>query len=307
MLVDLQRAPERNLKPEQGTHALLRAHPDTATHQLDQAFADRQAESRTAVFPGRRRIGLGERLKKLARRRRRHTHTRVTHHEKQIDDTSPGTLVDHLDTDTTFIGELDRIADQVDQYLAQPDRIPGHEQRHIVLNDGRDTQAFAFGTLGHQRGNRLDDITQIQVDGFEFELTRLDLGEIQYVVDDSQQMARGAERGIDMLVLLLLQFCFPQHLQNGKNAVQRRSDLVADGGEKLGFRHVGNLGLIARHRQLVLHRITRMDCIRQRVTGLLQLLADPGQLLADFIEHQRATSQHGTRYKRQQVRSQYHQ
>jgi len=50
----------------------LAFHRDVAAHHLTEAFADREAEAGTAVFPRRRRISLGELLKQLAHLLRRH-------------------------------------------------------------------------------------------------------------------------------------------------------------------------------------------------------------------------------------------
>ena len=95
-------------------------------------------------------------------------------------------LVERLDAhhDLAGLGELDGIARQIDEHLPQPHRIAAHGGRHRGLD-----LAAQFEALGaraqHQNFDRLlDDLAQPELDVLELELARLDLGEVQDVVDD---------------------------------------------------------------------------------------------------------------------------
>src|SRR6185436_17325195 len=87
---------------------------------------------------------------------------------------------DHL----TLFGELDSIADEIDQYLAQTARIPAQvelEFRHKT----NDFQALVLGRFGEDISRILHDIAKTEIDRFKLEPASLHLGEIQDIVQQN--------------------------------------------------------------------------------------------------------------------------
>ena len=72
-----------------------------------------------------------------------------------------------------------------------------------------------------------------EVDRLEANATRLDLGEIEDVVDDVQQSVAGAANRLHVFALLRRQLRFHQQPGHADHPVHRRADLVAHRGKEL--------------------------------------------------------------------------
>ncbi len=68
----------------------------------------------------------------------------------------------------------------------------------------------------------------------ELELTDLDLGEVQHVVEQRHQRAARGDDGVDHLRLARAEFGRAQRLRHAEHAVQGRADLVAHVREERG-------------------------------------------------------------------------
>ena len=91
---------------------------------------------------------------------------------------------------------------------------------------------------GH-RPQQADDVVHQGADvdplRHEIELARLDLREVEDVVDDRQQRLRRPERDAHPLALLVGERLLEQQLEHAGDAVHRRADLVAHVGQELGL------------------------------------------------------------------------
>ena len=96
-------------------------------------------------------------------------------------------LEPHIDEDLAGWGELDGVADQVDDDLAQTAGI-SHE---VLGNVGRDVECefqILFGrAAGHDLERVCEAVAEIEGNDFEVELAGLDLGKIENVVEQSHQ------------------------------------------------------------------------------------------------------------------------
>ena len=87
-------------------------------------------------------------------------------------------------------GEFHRVAGEVEQALAQAGRIADQGDGDVVVIDGQ-LQPLCFGRLGDQGAHVVDDRTELEAGVLEGQLAGLDLGDVENVVDDRQQvMAR---------------------------------------------------------------------------------------------------------------------
>ena len=148
-----------------------------------------------------------------------------------------------MQSDRPTLGELQGIADQIGQHLAQAQRITDHACGHIRLHIKHQAQASGirlwlmgaqqFGQHGLDlEGHRL----QIHAPG-------LDLREVENVVDDAQQrISRGFHKR-QVFVLLLRQRRREHQFAQPKNRIHGRADLVTHIGEKLALGAIGGLGI----------------------------------------------------------------
>ncbi len=76
----------------------------------------------------------------------------------------------------------------------------------------------------------------------QHQLVRLDLGEVEHVVDDHQKRLAGIADGFRIKALFLGQIGVHQQVRHADDAVHRRADLVAHVGEEGRFGAVGGFG-----------------------------------------------------------------
>ena len=105
---------------------------------------------------------------------------------------------------------------------------------------------------GEHPAGPLDRLAQVEVGGIELELARLDLREVEDVVDDRQQRLAGGGDRLGVLALRLVELGVEQQLAHADHAVHRRADLVADVGHEHRLHPRGLERLVARQRELVL-------------------------------------------------------
>ena len=149
------------------------------------------------------------------------------------------------DGDGAFLGELVGVARQVEQRLAKPDLV-GVDRAEV-------RPAIDDNTIAVLRRHRLDRLGHVldqrrQRERFEMKLhsPRLDLGEVENVVDQREQVPARAEHPIERLDVLLQRLgILPQHLGDADDGVERRAQLVAHAGEELRLVLAGDFELSA--------------------------------------------------------------
>ena len=161
---------------------------DLAAHLLNQAVGDGQAEAGATELPGHTAIGLDEGLENLLLMGGIDADAGVT--DGELHAVQACGRQGPLDPQAHLAGgrELDGIADQVDQDLAEPTPVTKHPVRHIgghlplqpdALDDGLGLQELALfvqHAVQRERGR-----VQLQAAG-------LDLGQVEQVVDQLEQV-----------------------------------------------------------------------------------------------------------------------
>ena len=146
-------------------------------------------------------------------------------------------------------GELDPVGDQIDQHLL--DRALVGEG---LLRRRRHRQLQRHAAPLRRRTDKADGgrrhLAKIEQFLMQFEFARLDLGHVEYAVDQVQQMAA---RFMDMSRILLIaraahrtENLLDHHFGETNDGVQRRAQLVTHIGEKSGFGARGAFRRVAR-------------------------------------------------------------
>ncbi len=146
------------------------------------------------------------------------------------------------------LGELDGVAHQVGQHLAQPQRIAAHAgQRGVVLRIvGHQFHALALGGVREHGQHFLHQRRQVQVHCLQFHLSGLDLRVVEDVVERRsagavRNPARPAPIRVCRASSWLLQ---QQQFVHAQHAVERRADFMAHGGQEHALGAAGRLGLL---------------------------------------------------------------
>src|SRR5437660_7434921 len=170
---------------ERAARAGLALQPDAPAHQLDEPPRDREPEPGAAVLARGRHVGLGEGLEEAGRLLSGHADPGVAHGELQLDLVA-GTLEQtDREPDLATFGELHRVVDQVGEDLSETERITAQVLGDRARDVGQELQPLVVGLLGGERDDRADDLVDLEVRGLEVELARLDLREVEDVVDDA--------------------------------------------------------------------------------------------------------------------------
>ena len=92
-------------------------------------------------------------------------------------------------------GELDGVADQIDEDLPQASGIADERVGHVRHDAARQLEAFLVRARRQQADGVLDDVAESERDALERQLARLDLREVEDVVDEREQrLARVLDR-----------------------------------------------------------------------------------------------------------------
>lgn len=110
-------------EPEGAALARRAVDPDLAAHQQGQAFADGQPETGAAVFPCQRTVRLFESLEQAQLVGRADADTGILDLETQQRRGSVRGELANAQGDAAVVGELDRVGDEIDQDLAEAQRV----------------------------------------------------------------------------------------------------------------------------------------------------------------------------------------
>ena len=89
-----------------------------------------------------------------------------------------------------MLGELDGVADQVGDDLADAPRIAGNPRRDVGRDVGDQLEPLLVGQQRQRLQRVLDEIDHRERNRLELELLRLDLGKVEDVVEQGQQRCR---------------------------------------------------------------------------------------------------------------------
>ena len=167
--------------------------------------------------------------------------------------TSPACSHSFSISSTTWprLGELDRVAQQVDQDLPQPavvaHDVVGHVRRHAV----RQLEPLRVGGDAHAARGLRHQLAQAERARLQLQAAGLDLREVEDAVDHREQALGGVADHQQVVALHPRQRRGQQQLGDPDDAVHRGADLVAHVGQELALGAVRPLGDL-RRRLLVL-------------------------------------------------------
>src|SRR5207302_10877378 len=101
--------------------------------------------------------------------------------------------------------ELHRVRQEVEYHLAQPAGIPYEYRREVLIHGIRQLETLLRGSGGQDVERRLDRVAQDERGALELDAPRLDLREVQDVVDDRQERVARRSNRVGEVALLLVQ------------------------------------------------------------------------------------------------------
>src|SRR5690606_10482495 len=130
------------------------------------------------------------------------------------------------EADAALLGELERVAQQIDQYLAQSGGVADdHRCLGSALDIQGQLQSPLAGGIVEGLGSAQQQAPQFEADVLELEGVALDAGQVEDIVDDLQQMIGGFTGNADVLALFAAEFGSVQQLQHPHDAIERSAQL----------------------------------------------------------------------------------
>ncbi len=181
----------------------------------------------------------------------------------------PGALPRDDHVDPAGLGELHPVAKQVDQDLAEA----GDVAHHLLRQVGREMAGHGQPLRRrrrHQVEVRGDAVAQVEGLVLELEAARLDLREVEDVVDQGQQGVAAGADGFDVVALLEVEIGLEQEPGHADHPVERGADLVAHVGQELAFsRLAASAASLAARRSRSVRSCWVVSRARPRICGAL--------------------------------------
>ena len=202
-------------------------HPNTPAHHLDQLPGDSQPQSCPSIPARGATVRLGETIEDQFLLILRDTDARIGYREEQLDILLIRPLQANFNGDFAFVGELDGVAHQIDQHLAEPQRVTPHCHRHVRVDVEKQLQILPRGPLGHDIGKLFHNPLQVVIYVFQFQPAGLNLGEIEDVVEQAQQDLSRSLHCVQVLALFSGQPGSQGQLDHADDTVHGGANLVA--------------------------------------------------------------------------------
>src|SRR6516165_9805114 len=181
--------------------ARLACHCHIAAHHPRELARDSEPEPRSPEALSGGGIGLAELPEQLCLLLRGHPDTGVG--DGELDDVAAISHFACRKLDLARFGELTRIAQQVQEYLPQPHGV--HRQCAEVLLDFNDEAVLVLlGKLSRGADDLIDERCELHGLCIEFELSGLDLRQIEHLVDEAKKVSTSAIDALQRLAFLTI-------------------------------------------------------------------------------------------------------
>ena len=177
--------------------------PQTATVQLDDAAAQGQPETGALARRGRA-FALLEGVEDAVLVGRLDADARVGHGDVDLVALAPRTY-----GDAASVGrELHGVAQQVEHHLLEP-QLVGRDRAEVAVRLEAQPYAVQRRPLAHQRQCLADDVVHGERRDVELHPAGLDLGQVEDVAEQGEQVASGRVDVSQVVVLALVELCRP--------------------------------------------------------------------------------------------------
>ncbi len=222
---------ERSLEPEVGALARLAVEPDRPFEGERQAADDGQAQPRALDGVLKRGRAARKGFEDALAVGFRHARAGVLDAEAQPD-AGLGAHAVRGQQDSARLGEFHGIAGEVEQNLTQPALVGQHNGKARIGRPG-DFQTLGVGAGAEQLGDALQQGLDVGGGRVQVEPARIQLGQVEHIVDQTEQMLAGFLQGSQVGPLRRVQAGARQEARHAEHAIQGRAQLMAQGGQHL--------------------------------------------------------------------------
>ncbi len=199
---------------------------DISPHLFHQFLGDHQPQACTSVAAGDTGIRLTERLEQTRLVALRNTNAGIADLNLNLHFIVTERPFLDQNIDIAALGELDGVTHQVGDDLLQTQRIANNIIRYVVLDIERQLQPFIMRGVREKRDHFIQRTAQREGNAFQNQFACFQLGEVQHVVNDRQQVVSRPFDGVQVIALGWVQLAFQRQTGKTDHAVQRCSQLV---------------------------------------------------------------------------------
>ena len=156
----------------------------------------------------------------------------------------------HQYVDIAVLGKFDGVAHEVGHNLLQTQRVADDVIRHVVLNVQRQLQPLIMRGMRQQGDHLIKRGAQQERNALQDEFPRLQLGKVEHVVDDRQQIIGRAFDGGQVVALRGVEIGFQRQAGKADHPIERGAQLVRHIGQELRLNARRLLGALFRQVQL---------------------------------------------------------
>ena len=124
----------------------------------------------------------------------------------------------------------------------QAQRIANHVIRHIVFNIDGELKAFIVRRMGQQRHHLIQGVAKQERDAFKDKFARLQLREIQHIINNGQQIIGRTFNRIKVIALGGIEVCFQRQTGKADDAIERGTQFMGHISQEFRFDTCGFLG-----------------------------------------------------------------
>ncbi len=183
------------------------------------------------------------------------------------------------------LGELDGVAGEVGQHLLQTHGIAGEGIGDIGIDPQRELQLLVVGAGAEQVHGLIEGVAQAEGDMLQLQLARLQLGEVEDVVDDAKQVARRLLDGLHVVGLARREAGLEQLAGKTDDAVERSAQLVRHVGEELRLDPCRLLRPLLGHVELDVLDLDLLQRLAQIRGGLIDILLHLLMIFGERLGH----------------------
>ena len=156
------------------------------------------------------------------------------------------------DGNAAVLGELDRVARQIDQHLPQTGRVAADSLRQLSPNVQFQRQPLLTRAVLEHVAHGVQQRSRVEHDRFKRQRTRFDLGKVQNLIDQlHQRLGRGVHTAA-IAFLLGIQRRALEQIQIPGHRAERCTQFMAHLREKFTFCPIGAVRFVARLPHLLL-------------------------------------------------------
>jgi hypothetical protein len=196
-------------------------------HQIAQPLDDGKSEPRAAEAPRDRGVGLGKGGEQSCLHIARNADAGIAHDEAKRRVLCGDRDRTNAQLDPAAVRELDRVGQQVGQDLVEARRIAFEGGGQIARCVDLEGDCLGLRVHGHHIGQLLQQAGQLECPVLDDQLARLDLRQVQHVVENQQERLAGELDLREQGRLLVVERRLPQQEGQSDDRVHRRADLVA--------------------------------------------------------------------------------